>query len=280
VTGRPGPDDTYAAEAAEKIRAATDMVPRAAIVLGSGLAPAVRGLEAAFEFPYSDLPGFPEPSVPGHVGRLVLGTLGGVPVAVFMGRIHHYEGHPMSVVTLPTRLTAELGASALVATASVGGLDPGLSTGTLVVGSDHVGFMDESPLRGWRRPDGTPAFFQAAGAYDEALAAAALAAAADAGLPAVRGIYVALTGPAYETPAEIELYRRVGGTVVGMSVAPEAEAASALGLRFLGLYFVTNIAGLGTTHEDVETAGARFAPRLGEVLREILDRIERSEDGL
>jgi purine-nucleoside phosphorylase len=270
VTGRPGPGDGLAEEAAAEVRAAHDVEPRAAIVMGSGLGDAAAEIDARAEIPYTDLPGFPSPSVPGHAGRLVLGELGSVAVAAFLGRVHFYEGHGMELVTLPTRLAAELGVRAMIATASVGGLDASLEQGTLVVGRDHLNFMGESPLRGWRDPEGRPTFVDMTRVYDEELSAAAVAAAEDIGLPVSRGVYAANPGPAYETPAEVAYLRGSGATVVGMSVVPEAMAAAALGLRFAGLYCVTNKLGDAVFHKEVTEVAAAFAPQLAEVLRRVV----------
>jgi purine-nucleoside phosphorylase len=268
VTGPAG--DTLAEEAAAKVRAATGTEPRAAIILGSGLGDAVAGIEAHAALAYSDLPGFPEPTVPGHAGRLVIGSIGGVPVAAFLGRVHFYEGHPMPLVTLPARLAAELGAQVLISTAAVGGLDPSLRPGSLVVGEDHLNFLGENPLRGWRGLDGGPPFVNPGDAYDRGLADAAMQAAAQAGLDPAPGVYAASSGPTYETEAEIAYVRGAGATVVGMSVVPEVAAAAALGMRFLGLYCVTNAAGPGTTHEEVAQVASAFAERLRPVIERVL----------
>jgi purine-nucleoside phosphorylase len=268
-----GPGDGLAERSVEAVRGTTATVPRAAVILGSGLGRAVEGIEAEADIPYTDLPGFPEPTVPGHAGRLLVGTLAGVPVAAFLGRVHFYEGHDMALVTLPARVAAGLGAEVLIATAAVGGVEPGLPPGSLVVGEDHLSFLGQNPLRGWRDDDGRPPFVNPAEAYDRDLAGAALKAAADLGLPAGRGVYAASAGPTYETPVEIEYLRRAGATVVGMSVVPEVSAAAALGLRFVGLYCVTNAAGPGTTHMEVEEVATAFAGKLAGVLERVLAEI-------
>jgi purine-nucleoside phosphorylase len=273
VTGTPGPGDDLSQRGAARVREATSLTPRAAVILGSGLGSAVDGIEGEAELAYTDLPGFPPPSVPGHAGRLILGTLAGVPVAAFLGRVHFYEGHDMALVTLPVRLGAALGAEVLIATAAVGGLDPSLPSGSMVVGEDHLSFLGQNPLRGWRDVDGRPPFVNPAEAYDRKLAEVALKAAAEIGLPASRGVYAASAGPTYETPVEIEYLRRAGATVVGMSVVPEVSAAAALGLRFVGLYCVTNTAGPGTTHLEVEEVASAFAVKLGQVLQRVLPEI-------
>jgi purine-nucleoside phosphorylase len=264
------PPDDRAPEAAEKVRAAADVEPAVAIILGSGLGSAVNGINRSAEFSYQDLPGFPPTTVPGHAGRLVVGTLAGVPVAAFLGRVHYYEGHPMSVVTLPARLAAALGATTLVATASVGGLRGSGGPGSLVVGIDHLNFLGQNPLRGWRDEGGRPPFVDMTSAYDGALAERALAIAQELGIPAARGVYAAMPGPTYETPAELEFLRHAGATVVGMSVIPEATVAAALGMRCLGLFCVTNVVGEAVDHHEVTDVAGAFAVRLGRLLAQLL----------
>lgn len=270
---RAGPPDDTAERAAEAVRALGATPPEVAIVLGSGLGSSVDGIEAEATLSYEELPGFPAPTVPGHAGRLVLGRLSGVPVLAFQGRVHFYEGHPMSVVTLPTRVAAALGARTLVSTAAVGSLDPGVGTGALVVATDHLSFLGESPLRGWRDAEGMPPFVDLSTAYDRSLVDLAVECAEAAGLPASRGVYVAMPGPAYETPAELEFLRRSGATVVGMSVVPEAVAAAALGMRFGALCCVTNVVGEPVEHRAVTTAAGLFAERLGAVLAAMIPKI-------
>lgn len=265
-----GPPDDRALEAAEKVRAAVDVELRAAIILGSGLGGAVDRMDRATEFSYEDLPGFPPPTVPGHAGRLVLGKLAGAPVAAFLGRVHFYEGHPMSVVTLPARLAAALGVRTLIATAAVGGLDPMLAPGSLVVGSDHLNFLGQNPLRGWRDDQGRPPFVDMTTAYDRELSERALATAEELGIPSAAGVYAAMPGPTYETPAEIANLRGAGATVVGMSVVPEATVAAAAGMRFLGLFCVTNVVGAAVDHHEVTDVAGAFAERLGELLARLL----------
>ncbi len=168
--GVPGPGDDLAVRAAAVVRSATALVPAVGIVLGSGLGPAL-GDELVEEasLSFTDLPGFPAPGVPGHAGRLILGRLAGVAVAAFSGRVHFYEGHGMDVPALLPRLAAELGARIMVLTAAVGGLEPGRSAGTIVVLRDHLNMMGVAPLRGWRYPDGMPAFVNTQEIYDAEL---------------------------------------------------------------------------------------------------------------
>ena len=275
----PSPRDGVAEAIAGAIRERSSLEPAAAVVLGSGLgrvlerAGELAGRDDRVEIPYAELPGFPPPTVPGHAGALWLGELGGVPFAAFRGRIHRYEGHPMPLASLTSRVAAILGARTIVLTAAAGALDPTLQAGTLVVLRDHVNQMGENPLSGWRMPEGSPAFVDVSQVYDAGLADVALDLAAEDGPAATAGIYVAVPGPAYETPAETEAYRRMGGTVIGMSVVPEAVAAHALGLRVLGLSFVTNAAGASVSHEEVLAVSDRAAEDVGRVLAGLLERL-------
>ncbi len=282
----PSPGDGVAEGVVEAIREVTPVVPAAGVVLGSGLGLAVdmagelAGRSEGTVFHYADLPGFPPPSAPGHAGRLWIGELGGCPLAVFEGRIHFYEGHPMALAALTSRISALLGARAMVLTAAVGAIDRSLASGTLVVLRDHINAMGENPLRGWKMADGSPPFVDLSAVYDAELAGEAVrgarAASAIHGGPemhptVVEGVYAAVSGPAYETVAETEYLRRAGATVVGMSVVPEAVVARALGMRVLGLSFVTNAAGAPISHEEVLLASDDAAKALARVLVAVLE---------
>jgi inosine/guanosine/xanthosine phosphorylase family protein len=264
------------------IRAVSDVEPVAGVVLGSGLGETIRvaketaGANDGVEFAYTDLPGFPLPSVPGHAGRLWMGNLGGCPVAIFQGRIHFYEGHGMPVASITSQVASGLGAGTMVLTTAVGAIDVSLRAGSIVVIRDHINTMGTNPLLGWRMPDGSPAFVGVGDVYDRDLSAAALAAAraraADRST-VTEGVYAAVSGPAYETPAETELLRRAGATVVGMSMVPEAVAGRALGMRVLGLSFVTNAAGAAVSHEEVLAASAAASGTIGLTLADLIERL-------
>jgi len=276
----PGPGDLLPEEAVAAIRERSAVEPSWAVILGSGLGPAVSGLAVNAEIPFDELAGFPPPSVPGHPGRLVLGDLGGRQVAAFVGRIHHYEGHPLSVCALPVRVARRLGAHTIVLTAAVGAISPDLVPGDLVVAADHLNQLGANPLRGWRNPDGTPPFADLSAVYDSDLAALALGQATPAGLRATSGVYAAVPGPSYETPAEIEWLRRAGATVVGMSVVPEAVPAAALGMRVLGLFVVTNATGgVGLDPNDVVRLASDAADGLGRLLTRMSPALGAPSDG-
>jgi purine-nucleoside phosphorylase len=272
----PGPGDTLAEEAVAVIRERTDVVPAFAVILGSGLSGAADAFDVDAEVSFEGIPGFPPPSAPGHPGRFVSGAVDGVPAIAFAGRIHYYEGHALGLSALPVRLAALLGAHSVVITASVGGLDPSLRTGQLVIGSDHLNLLGDNPLRGWHRPDGTPPFVDLSAVYDAGLADTAETLARELGLRATRGVYAAVPGPSYETPSEIEVLRRAGATVVGMSVVPEAVPARALNLRVLGLFVVTNtVGGPKLQHEDVVRIGEGTAGELGRLLSRLAPALGR-----
>jgi len=274
----------------DDLASGTALQPVAGIVLGSGLSSAVDAVKGAavsgsVEISYPDLPGFPPPSVLGHAGKLWLGQVGERALAVFQGRIHFYEGHGMAMASITSRVAAELGARAMVLTAAAGALDPTIHPGTLVVLRDHLNMMGVNPLLGWRMPDGSPAFVDVSEVYDTELAERALASArayfgtrseADAANvpPPVRdGVYAAVSGPSYETPAETRMLHLLGATVVGMSTVPEAVAARALGMRVLGLAFATNAAGASVSHEEVLVASKAASDAIGRVLLDLVETL-------
>jgi purine-nucleoside phosphorylase len=274
----PGLGDTTVEEGVALIRERCELQPSVAVVLGSGLGDAVAGdLEGCHEFAYQGLPGFPVSRVPGHAGRLRLGELYGVSAAVFMGRIHFYEGHGIASTTLISRLAAGLGARVLVLSNAAGGLDPALSPGQLMLIRDHLNFLGVNPLTGWRHPDGTPAFVDLSSVYDPELRALADDAARARGVSMATGVYAALPGPSYETPAETRFLAQAGAGAVGMSTVPEAVAAVALGMRVLGVSCITNAAGAESSHEEVLATARTGAESLQAVLGGVLPRLGEAE---
>jgi inosine/guanosine/xanthosine phosphorylase family protein len=272
--GVPAPADRTAAAAAGVVRERWIDQPRAAVVLGSGLGEALGdGLAVDVAVPYTDLPGFPSVGVPGHAGELLLGRLADVPVVAFSGRFHLYEGHGPDVPALLPRLAHALGADTFVATAAVGGLVADVPAGSVVLVRDHLNMMGVVPLAGWRFPDGTPAFVNTEDVYDPGLRALALERAVAVGVDAIEGVYAATRGPAYETPAEVAMLARLGGTVVGMSMVPEALPAHALGLRVLGICSLTNAFGDHVTHEEVLRVSATTAAAIGRLLVDLIPRL-------
>jgi purine-nucleoside phosphorylase len=274
TAGRPGPADRLADTAAAHVREVSTLVPAVGVVLGSGLGSALgAALQVECSLPYADLPGFPETGVPGHAGSLQLGSLAGVPVVALGGRFHLYEGHEPDVPALLPRLAFALGARTMVLTAAVGGLDPALAPGTVVVVRDHINFMGSVPLRGWRFPDGMPAFINAQAVYDRELRELAVARAAELHVTAAEGVYAAMRGPAFETPAEVSMLARMGATVVGMSLVPESLPAHALGMRVLGICSLTNAFGEHVSHEGVLRASHSSAAAIGRLLVDLFPRL-------
>ena len=280
TSGLPSPGDDLPARGAEIVRARTQLVPSVGLVLGSGLGPAIEDvLEVEASFAFTDLPGFPPPGVPGHAGTLSLGRFAGVAVAAFSGRVHHYEGYGMDVPALLPRLARELGAHTMVLTAAVGGLEPGVDAGIVVVLRDHLNMMGSAPLRAWRYPDGTPAFINTEEVYDREIADLAVERADALGIRAADGVYAAMSGPAYETPTEVAMLRRLGATVVGMSMVPEALPAVALGMRVLGICSLTNAFGEHVTHEEVVRVSNETALAVGRLLVDLLPRLPGPKAG-
>ncbi|HEY7667382.1 MAG TPA: purine-nucleoside phosphorylase [Actinomycetota bacterium] len=272
--GLPGPGDDLAEQGAALVRTRTALEPSVALILGSGLGPALgEALVPEATFAFTDLPGFPPPGVPGHAGTLTLGRLAGVPVATYSGRVHFYEGYGMDAPALLPRLAHALGARTLVVTAAAGGLHPDLPAGTVVVLTDHLNLMGAAPLRGWRYPDGMPAFVGMRDAYDADLASLALERGRALGLRIEAGVYAAMAGPAFETPTELRLLALAGATVVGMSTVPEVMPARALEMRVLGLTMVTNALGEHVEHDEVVRVGNETAPAVGRFLVDLLPHI-------
>ena len=250
--------------------------PRVAVVLGSGLGQVADAVEEAVRIPYREIPGFPEPGAPGHKGELVGGRLAGVPVLVQSGRFHLYEGHAPAVAALPTRVFAELGVRTLVVTNASGGIRLTFRPPTLMLIADHINLMFRNPLVGPVEP-GETRFPDMSDPYDSTLRAVAREVARSERIPLEEGVYAALLGPSFETPAEIRMLAWLGADAVGMSTVPEVIVARARGIRCLGVSSVTNVAaGLSArplAHEEVLAAGAELAGQLERLIRGVLERL-------
>lgn len=273
----PGALDPDLVAAVETLRRALPQPPDWIVVLGSGLGELADEVEQATVLPYREIPGFPQPQVAGHAGRLVAGYIEGARVAVLQGRAHFYEGYSMAEITRPVRALAALGARALLVTNAAGALNPAYRPGDVMVLRDHIflpGLAGHSPLRG-PAPAWGPRFLPLGDAYDPALIALASAAAAEAGLRCHSGVYVMVAGPSYETPAEVRFLRLAGGDAVGMSTIPEVLVARQRGLRVLAYSLISNVAqteGASLSHAEVLAAAAAAAPRLCAMTRAILAR--------
>lgn len=247
--------------------------PRAFLVLGSGLGGVAEAVRDAAEIRFEDVPGLPGAGVRGHAGRFVAGRLEGRPVLVQSGRFHLYEGRPPAVVAAPVRLAAMLGAATMLVTNAAGGIRRDLDPGTVLLLDDQIDLTFRSPLFGPPLPE-ERRFPDMSAPYDPELQRSALEAAARHRIRLPRGTYAGLTGPSFETPAEIRMLRRLGADAVGMSTVAEVLVARARGVRVLGLSLVTNrAAGLGAGalgHEEVMETAARAGPKLEAIVREVV----------
>jgi purine-nucleoside phosphorylase len=241
------------------LRKETSLRPLLGMVLGSGFQQALTHLDVAREFAYGQLPGFPTVGVTGHAGRLVIGTFDKIPVLALKGRAHYYEGVEMERLTFPVRVLAELGIRTLLLTNAAGAINRAYRSGDFMALEDHINFMGANPLRGPALP-GLPRFVDLTRVYDRRLIEVARTAAKKSKLRLHKGVYMAVSGPNYETPAEIRAYRRLGADAIGMSTVPEAIVARQCGLAVAGISCITNKAGgdekAGVlVHQDVLAMG-------------------------
>lgn len=246
--------------AAACIQKLSRLRPTLALVLGSGFNHALRELDVDASLTYSKIPGFPKTTVAGHGGELVIGKFGGTPVIVLSGRAHFYEGHTMEQVTFAVRTLAACGVKDLLLTNAAGGINGKFRAGDFMVLTDHINLMGANPLRGPALP-GLPRFVDLSQAYDSSLSQLVVAAAKKIKLPLRSGVYLAVSGPNYETPAEIKAFARLGADAVGMSTVPETIVARQCGLRVAAISCITNLAaGIGKSplsHQEVLETGAR-----------------------
>lgn len=259
------------------VRLRTDLVPQVGIVLGSGLGPLADSLEDAIAIPFADLPGWPPPTAPGHAGRLLLGTIDGVPVVCLQGRLHLYEGHTERLVVEPVLLMGRLGARVIVLTNAAGGVNESYAPGTLMIIADHLNLTGRNPLLGANDETLGPRFPDMVDAWSPRLRGVLRAAAMEEGIDVVEGVYAALTGPTYETPAEVNMLRTLGADAVGMSTVLEAIAARWAGLEVCGISLVTNagagVTGEPLTHEEVLAAADLAGPKFSRLVLRLVSRI-------
>ncbi len=233
----------------ERVRAAaayvagrTDLRPRIGLILGSGLGDLAEQMTEAVAVPYGEIPHLPHSTVMGHKGRLIAGKLAGVPVWAMQGRIHYYEGYSMLEVVRPVRVLRELGVATLIVTNAAGGLNPAFRPGDLMLITDHINLFGANPLLGPNEDAFGPRFPDMTYAYDPELRAVARSVAEREGVSVQEGVYMGLSGPTYETPAEIRAFRTLGADAVGMSTVPEVIAARHMGVRVLGISCISNMA--------------------------------------
>ena len=268
---RPAPYSERLNQLEAAVRARTPLVPRVGIVLGSGLGTLADSLTDIVEIPFADLPGWPAPSAPGHAGKLLLGNLEGVPAICLKGRLHLYEGNSERLVVEPVLLMGRLGAQVVVLTNAAGGVNVDYPAGTLMLITDHLNLTGANPLMGANDDALGARFPDLVDAWSPRLRSLMRRAATDQGVGLEEGIYAGLTGPTYETPAEVRMLRTLGADAVGMSTVLEAIAARWAGLEIVGVSLVTNpgagVTGQPLSHEEVLEAAAEAGPRFTALIR-------------
>lgn len=268
--------------AADYIRSQTKHRPTIALILGSAMGPLADEVSEADAIPYRVIPNFPQTGVEGHAGRLVIGELGAQPVLVMQGRVHFYEGYSMQMITMPIRVMQILGIEILIITNGAGGLNPSFQVGDLMLINDHInltGLSGYNPLRGPNLADFGTRFPSMVAPYDLKLQEMARQAAKEEGMNLKEGIYVSLSGPSFETPAEVRFLQLIGGDTVGMSTAPEVVVARHGGMRVLGISGITNVAitdptsSKQSTHEEVLAGSKILAPKLIRLVKGVLAKL-------
>ena len=268
---------SLAGEAADFILNKTALRPRLALVLGSGLGAFADDLEDRVSLPYSIIPHFPTSSAVGHAGNLVVGKVGEIPIAVMQGRVHYYEGHAMSRVTFPIRVFCRMGIKGLLLTNAAGGIGQRLKPGCLVVLSDHINLQGTNALIGANEDRFGPRFPDMTEAYSREWRKLALDEGKREGIDIYEGVYAAVSGPSYETPAEIRFLRTIGADVVGMSTVAEVVVARHCGMKVLAISVVTNMAAgildQPINHEEVLEIGRRIKGQFSDLLRNLLPKL-------
>lgn len=276
------------AEAAVRyVRERTTVRPKVGIILGSGLGGYASQAQDAVAIPYAEIPHFPQSTVVGHSGKLVLGTVGGVPVAVMQGRVHAYEGYPMEEVTFPARVLGLLGCAKLIVTNAAGGIRADIPPGSLIAISDHINLTGHNAALGPNEErfacikGAGQRFFDMTMAYSPALRKLAHEEAAKQGIALTEGVYIAVLGPSYETPAEIRAFRTLGADMVGMSTVHEVIVARHMGLEVLGISLVTNLAagvsGDVIHHEEVMDIGRRVEAQFTSLVSALVPQVAAAQ---
>ena len=249
--------------------------PQTAIILGTGLGRLADEIVIEQEIPYSEIPHFPQSTVEGHSGKLLLGKLGGKDVLAMQGRFHFYEGYSMREVTFPVRVMYELGIQTLFVSNAAGGTNPSFSVGDIMIITDHINFFPEHPLRGKNFPTG-PRFPDMHEAYDKNLIALADTIAQEKGIKVQHGVYLGTQGPTFETPAEYRMFARLGADAVGMSTIPEVIVANHCGIKVFGVSSITDLGGFDNpvevSHEEVQVAANKVQPLMTDIMREMIKR--------
>lgn len=251
-------------------------MPTTAIILGTGLGSLVDFIDEKQYIPYSDIPNFPVSTVEGHSGNLIFGTLGNRRVIAMQGRFHYYEGYDMKQVTFPVRVFKALGVDTLFVSNAAGGMNKEFRVGDVMIITDHINLFPENPLRGKNYSELGPRFPAMTEPYDHKLIAEADKIAAEQNMRVMHGVYVGTTGPTFETPAEYEYFRIIGGDAVGMSTVPEVIVARHADMRVFGVSVITDLGGKDITevpsHEEVQLAAEKAQPYVVALMRELVNR--------
>lgn len=263
-------------ESADYIRSVAKLTPDTAIILGTGLGALVDHITDKQFIPYNQIPNFPVSTVEGHSGNLIFGYLGTRPVMAMQGRFHYYEGYDMKQVTFPVRVMRELGVKTLFVSNAAGGMNKEFKVGDIMIITDHINTFPENPLRGKNFEELGPRFPAMTEAYDKSLIAKADAIADEKGIRVMHGVYVGVPGPTFETPAEYEYFRIIGGDAVGMSTVPEVIVAVHSGMKVFGVSVITDLGGKDVTdvptHDEVQKAAQAAQPRMMEIMRELVEK--------
>lgn len=264
-------------ETSSYIRSRIDKTPEIAIILGSGLGSLADHMEVSCEIDYHDIPNFPVSTVAGHAGKLIFGILGGKYVMAMKGRFHYYEGYGMKQVTFPVRVMKDLGVKTLFVSNAAGGMNKEFRVGDVMVITDHINLFPENPLRGKNYEELGTRFPAMTEAYKKYLVKYADEIAEENGLRLMHGVYVGTTGPTFETPAEYEYFRIIGGDAVGMSTVPEVIVANHAGMEVFGVSVITDLGGKDVdyvpTHEEVQQAAETASPVMVKLITEMLKKI-------
>ncbi|OGW05623.1 MAG: hypothetical protein A2889_02890 [Nitrospinae bacterium RIFCSPLOWO2_01_FULL_39_10] len=268
-------------KAANFIKKQADVRPILGIILGSGLGDFVENIENKITIPYNKIPYFVKTTVKGHTGRLVIGKIRNLPVAVMQGRFHYYEGHSMGVVTFPVRVLKHLGIRCLFVTNAAGGINPKFKTGDFMIIKDHINLMGTNPLLNQAQngfiDSEFESFINMTDAYDKQYISLGEKTASKSGMRVKTGVLAAIQGPIYETPAEIKMLRRLGADAVCMSTIPEVIMARALNLKVFGISLITNKAGVHLCHENVVKESEKNIKRLGIFLTVMIENLKRTK---
>ena len=264
-------------QTADYLKGKIGEIPNKAIILGTGLGELANEIEEKNEIPYTEIPNFPVSTVEGHSGKLIIGTLGGKKVLAMQGRFHYYEGYNMQEVTFPIRVFQALGIEYLFVSNAAGGMNSSFDVGDIMLIEDHINFFPEHPLRGKNFEELGTRFPDMSAAYDKELRQMAMDIAKEKNIKLQHGVYVGVQGPTFETPAEYNFFRIMGGDAVGMSTVPEVIVANHAKMRVLAFSIITDLGVLGkiveVSHEEVQEAAKIAQPMMAEIMRTIIQRV-------